>query len=77
MTEKQKAKQLVDSFEHLVAWDYQYDEAPIFENQKACAKLLADEVIKALNSIPKYATCEKFEAKKEYWNNVKTEIQKL
>lgn len=75
MTEKQKAKHLVDSFEHLVAWDYQYDEAPLFENQRASAIIVVDEILRLnkLHSAPNMLTCYE----KRYWEKVKFEIQKL
>lgn len=44
---------------------------------KEGAAMATDLVIKELNYIPKYATCDKFENKKEYWNEVKIELIKL
>lgn len=41
------------------------------------AILAAKEVVKQLNSIPKYATCEKFYYKKKLWNEIVAEIENI
>ncbi len=64
MTEKQKAESLVDEF-------YQYTNINSRENAKACAKILAKEVIVKLkyNKVMQVIV--------EYWEDVLLEIDKI
>jgi hypothetical protein len=64
MTEKQKAESLVEEF-------YQYTNTNSRENAKACARILAKEVIVKL----KYNKVSQVIV--EYWEDVLTEIDKI
>jgi hypothetical protein len=64
MTERDKAESLVDEF-------YQYTNTNSRENAKACARILAKEVIVKLKyySAPKHAV--------EFWEEVVLEIDRI
>ena len=64
MTEKEKAESLVDEF-------YQYTNTNSRENAKACARILAKEVIVKLkyNKVMKVVV--------DYWEDVLLEIEKV
>jgi hypothetical protein len=64
MTEKEKAESLVDEF-------YQYTNTNSRENAKACARILAKEVIVKLkyNKVMKVVV--------DYWEDVLIEIDKI
>ncbi len=64
MTEKEKAESLVDEF-------YQYTNTNSRENAKACAKILAKEVILKLkyNKVMKVVV--------DYWEDVLLEIDRI
>jgi len=64
MTEKEKAASLVEEF-------YQYTNTNSRENAKACARILAKEVIVKMkyNKVMKVIV--------DYWEDVLTEIEKI
>ena len=64
MTEKEKAESLVDEF-------YQYTNTNSRENAKACAKILAKEVIVKLKYNKAIGVIV------EYWEDVLLEIDKI
>lgn len=75
MTPHEKAKELVKKFDEL---DYGFCEVDLYcHNSKQCAIIVVEEIIKlpcltdeAWLSVPD-------EYKIQYWNEVKTEIEKL
>jgi hypothetical protein len=82
MTAKEKAIELIDKFEDFV--DYQEDDCftqreKILINAKRCALIAVDEILKRTRSVdtmpPNYQKID--ENTKEYWKEVKQEIEKL
>jgi hypothetical protein len=82
MTPKLKAIELIDKFEDFV--DYQEDDCftqreKILINAKRCALIAVDEILKRTRSVdtmpPNYQKID--ENTKEYWKEVKQEIEKL
>lgn len=76
MTSKEKAKYLVDEYRGLAHSDFHnqtgYDEFQREENQRQCALIVVDEILKIeiiKDSIDDYYL--------RYWQQVKTEIKKL
>ena len=66
MSAKEKAKELVDNFTFMCKeCDYDW-------NAKKCALIAVDEILKAVNSDWSF-----MQKRIDYWNEVKTEIQKL
>ena len=85
MTPKDKATEVMDKYKPFVSsWTTisKPNEMPqaIHEygqrtgRAKQCALIAVELLINGLNSIPKYATCDKFENKKIFWRNVKKEL---
>lgn len=70
MTPQEKAKELVYKF---------YNEIKYMERAKECALIAVDEVIKSNPIIPlEYMLeSEALDAAREFWGEVKTEIEKL
>ncbi len=64
MNAKIKAKQLMDDCTFIS-----------ISTKKELTLKTVELLIKELNSIPKYATCDKFEYKKKFWNDVKKELE--
>lgn len=87
MDAKNKAKSLVDKFKPLVTtWDC-YNDTPMDEkyiiaDAKKCAIILVDKIIES-NPMSPYngdyyeIVDDRIEQVKEYWRQVKTEIEKL
>ena len=82
MEAKEKAIELIDRFEDFV--DYQEDDCftqreKILINAKRCALIAVDEIEKRTRSVdtmpPNYQKID--ENTKEYWKEVKQEIEKL
>jgi hypothetical protein len=77
MKAKDKAKELVLKFQHLVTgWDCYHDE-PIelidrVIDMKRCALICVDEIMESFNSLEYYP-----EDLRDYWKEVKEEINKL
>jgi hypothetical protein len=73
---KDKAKELVDKFRpHANLWDCRND-CPLDEaNEKQCALICVDEIIKELNIWYRGEKAEK--RRLNYWIEVKNEINKL
>jgi len=72
MTPELKAKELVDKFENQFSYMIEYGDSR--QASKQCALILCDEMIEVL---PDFDLGIDANACKEYWENVKTEIQKL
>lgn len=76
--EKEKAKELVESYRGLAHSDFHnqtgYDESQREENQRQCAIIAVDEIIKETDTY--YDTLIASE-RKLYWRQVKTEIENL
>jgi hypothetical protein len=80
MTPKQKAKELVHKYEYLVdTWDCYNDEPLELEfklpKMTQCALIAVDEIIKVLVELSEGKFT--FIHNVEYWQEVKTEIEKL
>jgi hypothetical protein len=82
MTAKEKAIELIYKFEDFI--DYQEDDCftqreKILINAKRCALIAVDEILKRTRSVdtmpPNYQKID--ENTKEYWKEVKQEIEKL
>ena len=73
MTPKEKAKELYDKFNpHARVWDC-YSDEPLKENHaKQCALICVDEII---HDMQIRLGLDKEDV--EYWQDVKTEIEKL
>ncbi len=67
MTPKDKAQSLVNAL---------FERSLAYHDAQISASFLAEVIVKELNSIPKYATCNKFEYKKQFWKEVKNELNK-
>lgn len=79
MTPKEKAKRLVDQFSLFVTtWNCYYDspENPdnILRDAKQCALIAVDELVKDNERSESIVNAG---LNKEYWQQVKTEIEKL
>ena len=70
MTPKQKAKELVDKFQKQIFFDVTNERLDI-EESKGCALIAVEEVMVYLDQI---MLPNPF---KQYWNEVKHEIEKL
>ena len=69
MTQKQKARELVDKYK-MFTWDMEDDVEDHIRKSKECALIAVDEIIKELEyGVGKSAT--------EWWHEVKQEIEKL
>ena len=73
MTPKEKAEELINMFSpHAKNWDCFYD-IPLDENHaKHCALIAVDEILEDYEDFP-----YKIQVGKEYWQEVKQEIEKL
>lgn len=70
MTPKEKAKELVSKFVHLTKQTTGANGT--IYNSKKCALIAVNEIIKAVESDWSF-----MEVRKEYWQEVKHEIEKL
>ena len=70
MTPKEKAEELVDKF-YPRATSYSLDRKNQKDNAKQCTLIAVDEIIQEMNSV---MLPNPF---KQYWNEVKNEIEKL
>jgi hypothetical protein len=75
MTPKEKAIQLVDKF-RLNVLDYESSGLNLFKS-KQCALIAVDEILKAVQSLNRHHTEYIRDEKIPYWQEVKTEIEKL
>ena len=74
MTPKEKAKELVEKFiEYADIWDYTNDQPLPFDATKKCALIAVDEILSLSNDIWGKQYIETM----KYWQQVKTEIEKL
>ena len=78
MTPKEKAKELFDKYAMYLRANLMYDEEAN-EDAKQCALIAVDELIKYTPSIDIYPpNCQKLNTGvREYWKEVKQEIEKL
>ena len=67
MTPQDKAQQLVDKYSTITKWKMGVEQEYIIKKAKECALIAVDEIIEVAywNSV------------KEYWKEVKQEIEKL
>jgi hypothetical protein len=88
MTAKEKAKQLVDKFRNEFNWVEKDFNVDLYRDTRQCALIAVDEIIELLNRISKpeyvyFFPMPNIEEGNEgydeinYWNEVKTEIEKL
>jgi ribosomal protein S17E len=71
---KEKAKELIDSFEDLVLYDYRHDDRPIFEYQKKSALIVCNQILSYLDkNKERILDCFGW----DYWQEVKEEIEKF
>lgn len=69
MTPKEKAKELVDKFARIDGYQDTIDLSKC-EYEKQCALIAVDEIIKSINPFGMFLG-------KDYWEEVKQEIEKL
>jgi hypothetical protein len=79
MTPKEEAKELVDKFCEYSHTDFNYSRGGFqidtqIQNAKQCALIAVDEVI---SNIEQSVSMDVISARIKYWEQVKTEIQKL
>lgn len=84
MTPQEKATELVEKYKPLVTtwdcyWDTPRNDDEVKEDAKQCALIAVEEIIKANPIIPLtyMLESEAIDAGIEYWNEVKSEIEKL
>lgn len=80
MTRKEKAKELVNKFIPMTKdWDELKGFIVNINNAKQCALISVDEILKSNPIIPLQLMLESeaLDAAREYWQEVKTEIEKL
>lgn len=77
MTPQEKAQELVDKFLHPVRWKMGQED--IKERAKQCALIAVDEILKSNPIIPLsfMLESEALDAAREYWQEVKQELEKL
>jgi hypothetical protein len=71
MTPQQTANELVEKFSNYACWGRFDDEYENLQNSKRCASIAVDEIILEMGSI---MLPNPF---KQYWQEVKQEIEKL
>jgi hypothetical protein len=80
MTPKEKAKRLVENYCHKISL-FSSLEIHYIELAKQCALIAVDEVIKSIPCIPSPIPCEDINdctiQAREFWQEVKKEIEKL
>ena len=79
MKPEEKAKELIDRFYvELVASAGvpQYREEPAYSRSKQCALICVDEILKNIE-FTRYELEGYYDEDREYWQQVKTEIEKL
>jgi len=74
-TPKEKAKELVEKFRKEYEWVEKDFTIDLYRDSKQCALICVDEVIKTYTN--KNATYWLLEEEVDYWQQVKTEIEKL
>jgi len=78
MTPKEKAEELFGKYAIYLRANLRYDEEAN-EDAKVCALIAVDEILKRTRSVDTMPpNCQKIdENTKEYWQQVKTKIEKL
>jgi hypothetical protein len=80
MTAKEKSEELYKMFQkHAMYWDCYNDEALEEDHAKQCAIICVEEILNANPIVPlEYMLeSEALDKAREYWQSVKTEIEKL
>jgi hypothetical protein len=72
-TEKEKAEELVNKFSPILPW---YTKLDNLRKSKQCALICVDEIIEALKDSTDFIF-EETSPQWEYWQKVKTKLQKL
>ena len=80
MTPKEKATELVEKYkQYVTTFDCYYDPDGVLKDAIQCALIAVDEIIKANPIIPltMMLESEAIDMAIEFWNEVKSEINKL